>query len=192
MCLKGHKPFLDLRNAQEKTPGHISNSFWQRKTYSFCNRKCVSRRCKIIATCQSHNCAQTKARDYIGGVCTTKVLQTPFWAHARSRDLSGSQNSSLSSQRVARVRRRCKREAGRRRGRSGNSALTAPRGRPGSLIRPKWSTAALQTKCHLVPVGDASSALMRWLSTLHICNNMANKKGLTIASVTLANGYSLR
>lgn len=177
-----------MRNGKKKIPGNISPSFWQHKKYLLFNRKCVSRRCKIIATCQSHKCAQTKARDYIGDVCTTKVLQTPFWAHARSRDLSGSQNSSLSSQRVARVRRRCEREAGRRRGRSGKSALAAPRGRPGSLIRPKWSTAALQTKCHLVPVGDASSALMRWLSTLHICNNMANKKGLTIALETLVNG----
>lgn len=90
------------------------------------------------------------------------------------------------------MRQRCEREAGRRWGRSGNSALAAPRGRPGSLIRPKWSTAALQTKCHLVPVGDASPALMRLLSTLHIYNNTASKKGLTMLALTPANGSSKR
>lgn len=90
------------------------------------------------------------------------------------------------------MRQRCEREAGRHWGRSGNSALIAPRGRPGSLIRPKWSTAALQTKCHLVPVGDASPALMRLLSTLHIYNNTVNKKGLTMVAVTPGNGSSKR
>lgn len=87
--------------------------------------------------------------------------------------LSGSQNSSLSSQRAARLAVAVWTRGGPARGRQclGPRARCSPTGGgPGSLITLNRSTAALQTKCHLVSVWAGRSALMRWLSTLHICN----------------------